>query len=172
MPELKVDVERVSLHFLHHLMGVADTPERMMNPSAFELDQVTLLRSDVDNISVTVQNVASAVVTLITLGKFRFGYADTDVLSFDPAMKLGTSVRDVFPPSGADISVKLTQSGDVTRTEVTTLPLVAEVDLQRLDETFGWFGGLSSFLNMGSLKIGQHHRRTRLTCESGVSICT
>lgn len=150
VPELKVDVERVSLHFLHHLMGVADTPERMMNPSAFELDQVTLLRSDVDNISVTVQNVASAVVTLITLGKFRFGYADTDVLSFDPAMKLGTSVRDVFPPSGADISVKLTQSGDVTRTEVTTLPLVAEVDLQRLDETFGWFGGLSSFLNMGS----------------------
>lgn len=150
VPELKVDVERVSLHFLHHLMGVADTPERMMNPGAFELDQVTLLRSDVDNISVTVQNVASAVVTLITLGKFRFGYADTDVLSFDPAMKLGASVRDVFPPAGADVSVKLTRSGDVTRTEVTALPLVAELDLQRLDETFGWFGGLSSFLNMGS----------------------
>lgn len=150
VPELKVDVERVSLHFLHHLMGVADTPERMMNPGAFELDQVTLLRSDMENISVTVQNVASAVVTLITLGKFRFGYADADVLSFDPAMKLGASVRDVFPPAGADISVKLTRSGDLTRTEVTTLPLVAEVDLQRLDETFGWFGGLSSFLNMGS----------------------
>lgn len=149
-PELKVNVEKVSLHFLHHLMGVADTPERMMNPGAFELDQVTLLRSDVENISVTVQSVASAVVTLITLGKFRFGYADTDVLSFDPAMKLGSSVRDVFPPAGADVSVKLTRSGDATRTEVTTLPLVAEVDLQRLDETFGWFGGLSSFLNMGS----------------------
>lgn len=150
IPELKLKVEKVSLHFLHHLMGVADTPERTLNSRAFDLDQVTLLRSDIEDLSVTTENVESTSVTLITLGKFRFGYADTDILSFDRFLRLNASIRDVFPPKGADVSVKLTRSGDVTRTEVTTLPLVAEIDLQKLDETFSWFGGLSSFLNMGS----------------------
>ncbi|SPN97709.1 related to sporulation protein SPO72 [Cephalotrichum gorgonifer] len=150
VPDIKLEVERVSLHFLHHLMGVADTPERILNPSAFEFDQVTLLRSDVENLSVNFQNIKSEAVTLITLGKFRLGYADSDILSFDRTLKLGASVRDVFPPADADVSVKLTRSGDVTKAEVTTLSLVAQLDLRRLDETFGWFGGLSSFLNMGS----------------------
>lgn len=150
IPELKLKIEKVSLHFLHHLMGVADTPERTLNPSAFDFDQVTLLRSDMEDLSVTVEKAESAAVTLLTLGKFRFGYADTNILSFDRAVKLNASIRDVFPPAGADISVKFTRTGDVTKAEVTTLPLVAEIDLQRLDETFSWFGGLSSFLNMGS----------------------
>ncbi|KEZ40683.1 Autophagy-related protein 2 [Scedosporium apiospermum] len=150
MPALKVMFEKISVHFLHHLMGVADTSERHLNPAAFEFDQVTLLRCDLEELSVSVKNAATVSTTLINLGKFRFGYADSDILSFDRALKLGASVRDVFPPSGADVSVKLTRAGKVTKTEVTTLALVVNLDLQRLDETFSWFGGLSSFLNMGS----------------------
>ncbi|PKS07693.1 hypothetical protein jhhlp_006301 [Lomentospora prolificans] len=149
IPELKLAFERISVHFLHHLIGVADTPERHFKPDAFEFDQVTLLRCDLENLSVSIKNAEATSTTLVNLGRFRFGYADSDVISFDRALKLGSSVRDVFPPSGADVSLKFTRTGEVTKTEVTTLALVVNLDLQRLDETFSWFGGLSSFLNTG-----------------------
>ncbi|CAI4215271.1 unnamed protein product [Parascedosporium putredinis] len=132
LPDVNVAFERISINFLHHLLGVADTPKGTLTRGFLILTIA-----------------AAASTTVINLGKFRFGYADSDVVSFDRTLKLGASVRDVFPPSGADVSVKLVRTGSTTRTEVTTLALVVNLDLQRLDETFSWFGGLSSFLNMG-----------------------
>ncbi|PHH88794.1 hypothetical protein CDD83_7043 [Cordyceps sp. RAO-2017] len=61
-----------------------------------------------------------------------------------------TSVRDTFLDEGHDVGIKMIRSTDLSKTDIETLPLVVQLDLQRLDEMIGWFGGLSSFLNMSS----------------------
>jgi len=88
--------------------------------------------------------------TQIDLEKFSFGYTQDPILSFNKQMQLQASITDVVPSPGADISVKIESSSKATRCMVYTLPLLVQLDLLRIDETFSWFGGLSSFLNIGS----------------------
>ncbi|KAI1053864.1 hypothetical protein LB507_007286 [Fusarium sp. FIESC RH6] len=161
---IKVNFEEIKLDFVNRLGGISDTPERYMDPSAFIFDQEVLLNATLQNLAISISptevvaapvtkgklTMQPAVLTKIDLQKFRFGYANGDIISFDSGKPMSTSVRDVFLSDGSDIGVKILQSGGNTRTEVQTLPLVFQLDLRRLDETFSWFGGLSSFLNMSA----------------------
>ncbi|EFQ32312.1 ATG C terminal domain-containing protein [Colletotrichum graminicola M1.001] len=150
VPDIKVAFEKISLHFLHQLGGVADTAERILGSPGLQMQPEILLRTDLDNLSITLKNSKKALETTMDLEKFRFGYARDDIISFDQSLQMRASVMDKFPSVGSDVSVKVIKSSDSIRTEVTTLPLLVQLDLQRLDETFSWFGGLSSFLNMSS----------------------
>ncbi|KAM0303048.1 hypothetical protein ACHAPM_003838 [Fusarium culmorum] len=163
-PNVKVTFEEIKLDFVNRLGGISDTPERYLDPSAFIFDQEVLLNATLQNlaISITQTEISTtpvtkgrlttqpAVLTRIDLQKFRFGYANGDIISFDSGKPMSTSVRDTFLSDGTDIGIKILQSGGNTKTEVQTLPLVFQLDLRRLDETFSWFGGLSSFLNMSA----------------------
>ncbi|KAL7804959.1 hypothetical protein V8C44DRAFT_361415 [Trichoderma aethiopicum] len=164
-PEVKVTVQEVTVDFLNRLAGVADTPRRHLDPSAFMFDHEVLLNATVRNLGVSVAPVKipsghaaggtagetqDAIQTRIDLETFRFGYSNGDIISFDKAAQMSTSVRDTFLSNGHDIAIKVAQSKESIRTEIETLPLAVHVDLQRLDETFSWFGGLSSFLNMSA----------------------
>ncbi|GKT91231.1 ATG C terminal domain-containing protein [Colletotrichum tofieldiae] len=150
VPDIKVVFEKISLHFLHQLGGVADTAERILGSPGLQMQPEILLRTDLDNLSISLKNSKKALETTMDLEKFRFGYAKDDIISFDQSLQMRASVMDKFPSVGSDISVKVIKSSDSVRTEITTLPLLVQLDLQRLDETFSWFGGLSSFLNMSS----------------------
>lgn len=163
-PNIKVTLEEIKLDFVNRLGGISDTPERYLDPSAFIFDQEVLLNATLQNLAISVSRteVATApvtrgrlatqpaVLTKIDLQKFRFGYANGDIISFDSGKPMSTSVRDTFLSDGSDIGIKILQSGGNIKTEVQTLPLVFQLDLRRLDETFSWFGGLSSFLNMSA----------------------
>lgn len=163
-PEIKVSIQEISLNFLNRLGGVADTPRRYLDPTVFMFEHEVLLNATLSNLkmSVTTTEVATgglnrgkpakqpATVTKIDLQKFRFGYANGDIVSFDNVRPMSTSVRDTFLSTGYDIGIKMTQIKGNTKTEIETLPLAIQIDLQRLDETFSWFGGLSSFLNMSA----------------------
>lgn len=177
MPDIQFHAEKISLLFLDKLAGVADTAERFFGSpraSAFSHQGDVLLQAVFEdlNIAITPPSDSSPVTALaastvstassrrpaaspvtktkIDLRRFRFGYADADIISFDRRIQMRASVRDVFPPAGDDVSIKIAQSADTMRCDINTLPLLINVDLQRLDETFSWFGGLSSFLSMGS----------------------
>ncbi|KAI0134523.1 ATG C terminal domain-containing protein [Xylariales sp. AK1849] len=149
-PDIRVSAEQISIQFLETLAGIADTPERMLNPSPASFASDALLTTTLRNLGIEVSRTEFSTVTSVDLKKFKFGYGNDDIISFDQRLQMRASVRDAFPSAGADISLKITQSPDSTRCEVKTLPLHVKLDLQRLDETFSWFGGLSSFLNMGS----------------------
>ncbi|KAK9776531.1 hypothetical protein SCAR479_06854 [Seiridium cardinale] len=149
-PEIKVTAEQVSIQFLEALVGVADTPERMMNPDSAAFGSDALLTSTLGNLRIHMANTDSSTVTSVDLEKFKLGYTNDDIISFDQRLQMRASVRDAFPSAGSDVSLKIIQSSDATRCEVKTLPMHVKLDCQRLDETFSWFGGLSSFLNMGS----------------------
>ncbi|KAM0583117.1 hypothetical protein ACHAO2_000292 [Verticillium nonalfalfae] len=114
------------------------------------LQPETLLQSVLERLSISIESSGSTTETSIDLEKFRLGYATDDILSFDQSLQMRISVMDKFPSPGADVSLKLIQTLDSIRTEITTLPLLVQLDLRRLDETFSWFGGLSSFLHMSS----------------------
>ncbi|EPE05630.1 atg c terminal domain-containing protein [Ophiostoma piceae UAMH 11346] len=174
IPDIKFRAEKISLLFLDKLAGVADTAERFFgSPQASSYNQQgdVLLQAIFEDLVVAISppadpspvSITAASTTMprraaatpltktkIDLRRFRFGYSDADIVSFDRRIQMRASVRDVFPPAGDDISIKVAQSSDALRCEINTLPLLVSIDLQRLDETFSWFGGLSSFLSMGS----------------------
>ncbi|RYC58126.1 hypothetical protein CHU98_g8072 [Xylaria longipes] len=150
LPDIKVIAEKISVHFLDILSGVADTSERILgtHPPTFDID--ALLTTTIENLEIHVSQSRPSVTTLVNIGKFKFGYANDDIVSFDQRIQMRSSVRDAFPSAGSDISLTILQSPDSTRCEVKTLPLHVKLDLPRLDETFTWFGGLSGFLNLNS----------------------
>ncbi|KAJ2986748.1 hypothetical protein NUW58_g4881 [Xylaria curta] len=150
LPDIKLIVEKISVHFLDVLSGVADTPERILGtpPGTFDVD--ALLTTSLENLVVHVSQSQHSTATSVDVGKFKFGYANDDIISFDQRIQMRSSVRDAFPSAGSDISLTILQSSDSTRCEVKTLPLHLKLDLPKLDETFTWFGGLSGFLNLNS----------------------
>lgn len=150
LPDIKFIAEKISVHFLDVLSGVADTPERILGarPATFDVD--ALLTASLENMLVDVSQSRSSTTTSIDVGKFNLGYANDAIVSFDQRIQMRSSVRDAFPSAGSDISLTIVQSLDSTKCEVKTLPLHVKLDLPRLDETFTWFGGLSGFLNLNS----------------------
>ncbi|KAF7527002.1 hypothetical protein G7054_g10613 [Neopestalotiopsis clavispora] len=149
-PEIKLLAQQVSIQFLEALVGVADTPDRALNPNLAAFGTDALLSANLQNVKVNVERTEKVTNTSVNLEKFRFGYANDDIISFDQRLQMRASVRDAFPSAGSDVSLKITQTAEATRCQVQTLPLHVKLDCRRLDETFSWFGGLSSFLNMGS----------------------
>ncbi|KXX81966.1 Autophagy-related protein 2 [Madurella mycetomatis] len=149
-PEIKLTVEQLSVHFLEKLAGVADTPERLFQTRMADFNSDILLQANVTDLRGSVSKMGSQTEANISIEKFKFGYANEDIISFDRSVQLFESVASTFPTTGQDISIKATSGPEISRVEINTLPLHVKLDLQRLDETFSWFGGLSSFLGMGS----------------------
>ena len=149
-PDVKITVEEVAVHFLEKLAGVADTPERIFEGRTVDFGSDILLKANISDLRGSVRKSGSQTEASVSVEKFKFGYSNDEIVSFDRQVQMFESVASTFPSAGQDISVKVTTSPENTRVEVNTLPLHVKLDLQRLDETFGWFGGLSSFLNMGS----------------------
>lgn len=148
--DIKLSIQKVSVLFLEKIYGVQAMTATTSSPGLPAYEAETLLRTDVEHLQATLSQTDSAKEVLVRINKFRFGYKDSDILSFDQEAQMRASVRDVFPEAGADVSVKMSISEESNRVEINTLPLRVHVDLQRLDETFSWFGGLSGFLQMSS----------------------
>lgn len=148
--EVKFSAQNISIVFLEKILSVADTAAGASDPAMAGFGSDVLLRTEIEHLNATASLGSSMTEGNIRLEKFRFGYHDSDVLFFDREAPMRASTRDAFPEAGADISIKLSMSKESSRCEVNTLPLRVHIDLQRLEETFSWFGGVSGFLQMGS----------------------
>lgn len=150
LPAIKLTAQKISVLFLEKMAGVADTAERHFHRGTMNFEPDVLLKAGLENLQATMSQTSSETKTSVDFEKFHFGYVDSNILSFDRRIQMHASARDALPAAGADVSVRLSTSKESTKVDVTTLPLRVHLDLQRLDETFGWFGGLSGFLQMGS----------------------
>ncbi|KAK3957056.1 hypothetical protein QBC32DRAFT_358098 [Pseudoneurospora amorphoporcata] len=151
LPDIKVTLEQVTVQFLEKLSGVADTAKRIFEARKPDFGSDVLLEASLTNLNASTQKSESQTEVNVDIEKFTFGYADEPIISFKgEADMFGSTSTVTALPIGKDIAVKATIKSNVTRVDVQTLPLYMKLDLQRLDETFSWFGGLSSFLNMGS----------------------
>ncbi|PTU18094.1 hypothetical protein P175DRAFT_0511543 [Aspergillus ochraceoroseus IBT 24754] len=86
----------------------------------------------------------------LEVSKFTLGFASEDLISFSEDLKMRESTRDILSPIHGDISLSLSQTLESARLNVTTLPLQICLNIQRLEEVLGWFGGLSSIMELGS----------------------
>ncbi|KAI1345051.1 hypothetical protein F5Y15DRAFT_15823 [Xylariaceae sp. FL0016] len=150
VPNVQISAEEISINFLEAMSAVADTPERLFNtgPPAFGTE--VLLTTSLKCLNIGIVKSPPSTVTSVDLKKFKLGYGNDDIVSFDERIQMRASVRDAFPVTGSDISLVIEKSPEFTRCDLRSLPLHVKIDLQRLEETFSWFGGLSSFLNMSS----------------------
>ena len=150
--DFKIGADSISLKFLERLESTlgsttaASEPTQWFNPPEADV----LLRTTLEGLQVDTYSSKSITKTTLTLKKFVFGYAQENIVSFDAGLQMRASVRDLRASDGIDLSVNIVNSQDTTRCEIVTLPIHVSIDLQRLDETFSWFGGLSSVLNLGS----------------------
>ena len=150
--DLKFTMQRMSLKFLERLEGIsgpasaAQDGEQRVNP----VEKDVLLRAEFNGLQIDTHSAKSTAETTVKLKKFFFGYAQENILSFDANLQMRASVRDLRASEGVDVVLKILKTAETTRYDVGTLPMHISIDLQRLDDTFSWFGGLSSVLNMGS----------------------
>ncbi|KAL4861065.1 hypothetical protein BDV12DRAFT_77012 [Aspergillus spectabilis] len=84
------------------------------------------------------------------LSKFTFGFAAEDLISFSEDLKMRESTRDIVSPTSGDISFSLSRSRESATFTISTLPLCINLNTQRLEEALGWFGGLSTIMELGS----------------------
>ncbi len=110
----------------------------------------TLLKAVVEDLSSVYRGSGSTTSSRLSMRKLAFGYDSSDILSFDSDLKVRESTRDVLAPVDNDMVIVFTNARGTLKIECTTLPLHISLDLRRLDETFGWFGGFSSMLGLGS----------------------
>ena len=153
-----VVVRRISWQFLDVVRGF--TTSRSLNLSAearaapMSDDTDVLLKAIIRDLTISLERRGNVSVSTTSIKKLVFGYATDNILSFDPGLRLRESTRDiVLGPVDHDIVLKISDSSDRSHIEITTLPLHLHLDLRRLDETFGWFGGFSSILGLGSSVI-------------------
>lgn len=166
-PDIKFTLEGLSLNFLEKLAGVADTPQRIFGAKTTDFGSDILLRANIVNLQGSVVNSGRQSEATFSVEKFKFGYANDDIISFDRQAQMFESVASTFQSIGHDISVRVTSSDGTSRVDINTLPLNVKLDLQRLDETFSWFGGLSSFLNMGSSTTSNNPKSPQIPVKTG-----
>ncbi|KAK4162651.1 hypothetical protein QBC43DRAFT_74901 [Cladorrhinum sp. PSN259] len=149
-PDVNVVVEKLSVQFLEKLIGVADLPQRHFEKGTSEFNPDVLLQANLVDLRASVSTKDAKTETNLSIEKLLFGYGNDDMISFDRSVQMYESTISKFPSPGQDVSVKVSTRAGESRVDISTLPMHIKLDLQRLDETFSWFGGLSSFLNMGS----------------------
>lgn len=144
----KLSAEKIAIAFVERLEGTLGSRRTSVVDGIPDTD--VLLQTTLKGLNITSRTSVSTSKTAVTIQKFVFGYAKENIVSFDSELQMRTSVRDLKAAEGIDLRVNVLKDGDVTRVEAVTLPIHVAIDLQRLDETFSWFGGLSSVLNLGS----------------------
>lgn len=153
---LKLNVSKLSWKFLDLVKGFSSPNARMQEvvwPGPFPVTAEVLLKASFDDLSISFSKQDSLTKTIISVGKFSFGYVSEKILSFNSALKMRESTRDILAPVDKDLILTITQISGSSNIEITTLPLHITLDLRRLDDTFSWFGGFSGILGLGSSMV-------------------
>ena len=148
----RLRLEKLSWRFVDVIKGYGDTKAQQMAQTSQVLptDSEILLTATIGglDISRTLEDTTSN--SELSISKCTFGYASDTILSFDSAIKMRESTRDILAPADKDVNIIFSQTEASSKITISTLPLRIRLNLQRLDETFSWFGGLSSVLGLGS----------------------
>ncbi|KKA29641.1 hypothetical protein TD95_000692 [Thielaviopsis punctulata] len=153
IPSIKLSLEKISLLLLNQVHGFECFSGRIVDPDLGNTSDVTpdiLLRADVKDIMAKVHEDSDKNTTIVSLGKVSFGYAQEHILWFEPEAMLQASIRDTFLDKGADIELTISKDHNETRMTVFTLPVYTKLDIVKLDDLLGWFGGIPGILSMSS----------------------
>ena len=152
----ELQIRSICWEFLDSVRGVPVTGSQFPNPTdesrTWSKGSEVLFRADVKGFAAAYSRFSTSYTLKMFMQKFTFGYPLDDVLSFDNGIGMKDSTRDTFAPSD-DIVLCIVKSSGSLKIELRTLPLHVTLDLRKLDEIFGCFGGLSSILGLGSSMV-------------------
>ena len=145
-------VRSLRWQFLDAIQGRAQPRPSSPSNEKRELaaDAEVYLRAEIRGVRIKQSISENNSKTSIIFGKVSAGYGTSDILSFDSELKMRESVRDNLAPVDSDVAITISQSDALRQVDITSLPLSILLDLRKLDETFSWFGGFSSFLGLGN----------------------
>ncbi|EGE85382.1 autophagy-like protein 2 [Blastomyces dermatitidis ATCC 18188] len=146
---LDLTLTSCSVRFLEHLPlhhFALDVTNHQDNSSAKEI----ILRVALSGINFKSLVRGDSSEFTFNVTKFTFGHASEDIISFDEGLKMRDSIRDDFHSKQGDISLSVVSTKQDTRVDLLTLPVHLAFNLERLDETLSWFGGLSTILEVGN----------------------
>ena len=153
---ITLDIERLSWKFVDMIRGSVDSGQHIdaarESPSSSS-EYGTLLVTKLNNLHFTHDAEGALSQTRLSLGKFTFGYPSDHIISFASNIRMRESNRDILAPLNRDLEISIIRTPMSLMVNATTLPLHIVLDLVRLDETFGWFGGLSTVLGLGNSMI-------------------
>ncbi|KAL1964060.1 hypothetical protein VTN77DRAFT_7606 [Rasamsonia byssochlamydoides] len=151
--KLSFTLGNCSVKFLEHLAGfpyrAQNTGSLFSHPNLSSVEDI-ILRATISGLKAHLSIVNDVTKFQLDLAKFVFGFAYDDFLSFNEELKMRESTRDVLSPIHSDISLSVIKSSEFAKANLTTLPVHLNLNIQRLEETLGWFGGLSTILELGS----------------------
>lgn len=155
--DLSISFQAITWQFLD---AVRDRASKLHPVAALEDFQndlsgnsMVLLQSEARGLQLQHRGQENHSNTELKIGKLAFGYADADIITFDADLRMRDSTRDILAPVENDIVLTAKRSANTSSLDISTLPIAVVLDLRKLDETFGWFGGLSSMLGLGSSMI-------------------
>jgi autophagy-related protein 2 len=149
-PKVSISFGNCSVKFLEHLTGFPYHGQNTGSHSNFSSAGDAILRATVSGLKARLSIANDLTKFQLDLAKFVFGFAYDDLLSFNEDLKMRESTRDVLSPISNDISLSVVKSAGSAKVNLTTLPVHLNLNIQRLEETLGWFGGLSTILELGS----------------------
>ena len=146
-------LDSCSIKLLEHLAGFTYQNEGMRPlslTSSFPAVEDVVLRATISAVKAHLMTDNDIMKFHLDLSKFVFGCASEDFLSFNESLKMRESTRDILAPIHGDLSLSMSKSQDLAKIDLSTLPLHLNINIQRLEETLAWFGGLSTILELGS----------------------
>ncbi|KAF2091320.1 hypothetical protein K490DRAFT_54210 [Saccharata proteae CBS 121410] len=149
----KCTIEKVNVYLLKELAS-RTAGERNVDVARFatsEPPQEVFLRLELGKIQTNTSKDHEALLTTLKLSDFVFGFADQPIMSFDSRAGLEETTVDVKRPQGVAVTVSHKTSPSRSEINVSTLPLLILLDVQKLDDTFATYGGFS-----GVLRISNH----------------
>lgn len=150
----EIAVRKLSWQFLENVRGSTTSESQSVgvqtSAASPSENADVLLKTLIRDLKIAVNRHGQSFHSTVTIKTFIFGYDEDTVLAFGSGLKLRESSRDGLGPADHDVILHISGSPEHTNIELTTLPLHVRLDLRRLDETFGWFGGFSGILGLGS----------------------
>ena len=148
---IELDFQHVAWRFVNSIKG-QECHERniLQRPYDFTVAETdTLLRAEFQRLKLSHSAGILAKSSKFSIGKIWCGYVNDELIWFDADPTMRESNRE---STADDVSATLKMPGPDSNFsfDLVTLPLCVHLDLRRLDETFGWLGGLSSVLEMGN----------------------
>ncbi|KAL3458644.1 hypothetical protein BJX64DRAFT_292019 [Aspergillus heterothallicus] len=150
---ISLTLGKLSIKFVEHVPGnpyPSETQPEHSNSFLSFLHDDIILQTTVSGVKSRFSSRGDMARLSAEISKFTLGFASEDLISFSEGLKMRDSTRDILSPVGADISLSLKKSPGDTSLTIATLPLRVNLNIQRLEELLGWFGGLSTILELGN----------------------
>ncbi|KAL9031961.1 MAG: hypothetical protein Q9196_000034 [Gyalolechia fulgens] len=155
--EIELVVDKIAWKFYDRVLGLPVVDDDSRGTHIGREDALAgselLLQATVQSLESFSQATADSYKSKVTMARIAFGYASGSILTFDSTLKLRESSRDSLALGNKDLALTISKDAQVSKIELSTLPIQVYLDLRRLDETFAWLGGFSSILDLGNSMI-------------------